>query len=251
MDRGLYSSTSGGMLAAKRLDVIANNIANVNTVGFKAERIVTRQQQFSDTLAGSIGGLEGTQGDFDRTPGVVTLGTATDFSPGPVQYTGQPLNVALKNPKDFFVVVTPQGELYTRAGNFMQTNEGLLVTPDGMPVSGDGGPINLPPGVAKLSATGAIIVNGQTVGKLKTVRFNDVTKLERTEGVRFRAPIAAGPTDIEPDLVPESVEMPNVGVVEGMVDMMSSQRAFEAYSKTVKSIDELNDRAIRSARATG
>lgn len=248
MDRGIYAASSGGLLSAKKIEIVSNNLANVNTVGYKAEHLATRQQAFSDTLASKLPGVEGKKGDFDRVPGVVQVGTVTDFTPGPVSYTGDPLSVALSARHQFFAVNTPQGELYTRAGNFARDAEGNLVTLDGFPVLGDGGPIVLPPGNASINGAGMIYVNNQPIGRLRVVEVEDVTKLERMGSARFRLTGGGSVNTVEAAVIPESVEMANVQTVEGMIDLISVNKAFEAYTKTVKTIDELNDRSTRMAR---
>lgn len=251
MDRGLYSASSGGFLATRRLDIVANNLANINTVGYKAERLIARKQEFGDTLAATMPGRELRRGDFERTPGVIVEGTATDFTNGPIQYTGDPLHVALTDPKQFFTVTTPQGELLTRAGNFTKNSEGQLVTADGMPVSGAGGPITMPPGIAKISPNGTITVNGRNVGKVRVVQVQDTTALERIGSTRFKLQSGTAEELETPYLAAESVEMPNIQVVDGMIDMINASKAFEAYTKTAQTINELNDRAIRNTRSTG
>ena len=139
MDRGIYAAASGGLSSLRLLEVISNNMANSSTVGFKAERLVGRQQSFSDTLAGTLAEQPARAlGDQERTPGVTDVSTLTDFTPGPISNTGNPLNVALVKDNQFFVVQTPEGEEYTRAGNFTLDSGGTLVTPDGFPVLGDG-----------------------------------------------------------------------------------------------------------------
>ena len=171
MDRGVYAAASGGLLQARRLQLVANNLANVSTVGFKAERLVSRQQEFADTLASSIAqNAPHAKGDQQRTPGVVDIDSVTDFSPGPVTTTGNPLNVALNNKNQFFVVNTPDGERYTRAGNFTLNAQGTLVTPDGQPVLGEGGPITIQGGSnATISGNGTVSLNGASVGRLRVV----------------------------------------------------------------------------------
>lgn len=253
MDKGIYTATSGGLHYTRKLDVTANNIANVNTVGYKAERLLSREQEFTDTLIGSLpqqnaGKTAQLQQQFEQTPGVVSIGTSTDFSPGPVQQTGNPLNVAIGQKNSFFVVSTPQGDAYTRAGNFSINSEGSLVTPDGFAVQGDGGPLTLPPGAPSIAENGLVLVDGQEVGKLKLVEFANPETLLRSDGTRFTAGPGTTPTDSTSDLIPASLEMPNVNMMSGMIELVNTQRAFEAYSKTVKTVDELNDRSIRNAR---
>lgn len=250
MDRGLYTATSGGMNNVTQIDVISNNLANVNTVGFKAQRLVTKQQEFSDTLASKLEGLPGrAQADFNDTPGVVSVATSTDFTQGPISETGNPLHVAIGQDNAFFTIQTPEGNQYTRAGNFTLDAERTIVTPDGYPVVGSGGPIQLPTGQATITANGSVVVDGDTVAQLQLVQFQDLKPLQRVEGTRFTAQgLEATPVE-SPRLVTRSVELPNVNVVEAMVQLVNASRAFEGYQKTVRTIDELNEQVIRSARS--
>ena len=250
MQRGIYSAASGGLVSEKRIEVLANNLANVSTTGFKAQRIQARQQEFSDTLASQMNGVtQRAESDFDRTPGVVEGGAYTDFSAGPVQTTGNPLDVALQNEKDFFVIQTPAGTEYTRAGNFSVDTQGNLITADGMPVSGDGGPLTLPPGTASIHEDGSVSVGKELVGRLQVVRFEDPSQLQRSQGTRFKLAGGAQPESLDvPSVISGALEMPNVNVVEGMVEMISAQRSFEAYTKTVTTIDEMNETALRTTR---
>ena len=253
MDRGLYSATAAGLVADRQVQVVSNNLANVNTVGFKGQRLTTKQQEFSDTLASTIAGVPArAQSDQEQTPGIVDTTTVTDFTPGSINFTGNALNVALRDANTFFVVQTPQGEAYTRAGNFSLNAERQLVTADGLPLTGDGGVIALPPGKISLNSTGTVTVDGSNIARLRIVSFEDPKSLERTEGVRFKAAAGAQPRIAEnAEVVPESLEMPNVDTVTSMVDLITASKAFEAYTKSVRTIDEMNDRIIRNARTTG
>lgn len=251
MDRGIYAAASGGLLNTTRLDVIANNLANLNTVGFKAQRLAARQQQFSETLASSLPNISAqAQGDFTQTPAVMQDGIYTDFSPGPISETGNPLHVALSKPNQFFVVTTPQGEAYTRAGNFSLNAEGTLVTADGLEVQGDGGAITLPPGEVSITSNGSVVVNKEVVARLRVAEIEDTKQLQRIEGVRFILRNAQANT-VPAEVVPRSIEMANINPVQAMVDMINANRAFEAYSKSARTIDDLNTEALRVSRSTG
>lgn len=251
MDRGIYTASSGGLAAARRLDLVGHNLANVNTVGFKAERLLTRQQEFSDTLAGVLpkGVPARAEADQNISPGVVNAETVTDFSPGPVSFTGNGLNVALEKPNHFFVVRTPQGDAYTRAGNFVLDSEGNVTSPDGMPVQGEGGPIVVNGGNPSITSNGTVLVNGQPAGRLRVVEFDDLKGLKRAEGVRFLSSGGAQPRAVDAQVVPASLEMANISVVEAMVDMINAQKSFESYAKTVQTINELNEGALRTSRS--
>ena len=253
MDKGLYAASSAGLLATKRLDVVANNIANVNTIGFKGERLAARQQEFGDTLASRVAGNNpvAAQRNFERTPGVIATGTTTDFSMGNIQYTGNPLDVALAQSNQFFTMNTAQGLVFTRAGNFSVNTEGTLVASDGTPVNGDGGPINVPAGPVNISPNGTILSGTRVIARLQVVQVNDLNNLERVGGSRFKLKTGDTTAVDNPRLAAQSVEMPNIQVIEGMVDMIAASKAFEAYTKTAKTIDELNERAIRTARSQG
>ena len=253
MDRGIYTATSAGLIAERQMQIVSNNLANTSTAGYKGQRIITKQQEFADTLASTLlNAPTRAKSDQDNTPGVVDVSSITDFAPGPIGTTGDPLNVALTAPNQFFVVQTPQGEAYTRAGNFKINAEGQLITPDGMPVVGDGGPISVSTGKATIANTATLSVDGKPIGKLRVVEFDDPQKLERTGGVRFKATGGAQARQVEnPQVVTESLEMPNVNVVGSMVEMINASKGFEAYTKTIKTIDDLNTTATRSARSNG
>ncbi len=253
MDKGIFTATSGGLLESRRLQNASNNVANTNTVGFKTQKLASRQQEFKDTLVGATKpGDVIAAANAERTPGVVSTATVVDFSPGAVSYTGNALHVALADSETFFVVQTPQGEEYTRAGNFGLNRAGQLVTSDGLPVMGTSGPIEVGEGIPKIMGNGAVLSNDQEVAKIRTVQITDLKSLEHRGGTRFGFGAGGGAAnELPPRLIEQSVELPNNTVLESMVDMITIQRSFEAYTKVVRSIDEINERVIRLARAAG
>lgn len=246
MDRGTYVSASGGLVQLRKLDVVNNNLANVNTVGFKKEMLVGETQTFDETLAKLVEGQDPfARPDHQRMPGVVHVRSVTDFSPGPVRQTGNALDVALRNPNDFFVVNTANGQRYTRAGNFTINENNELSTVDGVPVVGDGGAISINSGVVNIAANGAVLVNGAQVGRLQVARIAEPSSLVREAGTRFAlAPGQPAPTTVEADVIPSSLEMSNVSVVSSMVDLITTSRSFDLYTKAAQSIDQLNQTAI-------
>jgi flagellar basal-body rod protein FlgG len=246
MEQGTYAAASGGLVQLRKLEVLNNNLANMNTVGFKRQYLVNQEQAFSDTFTALLKVEDPyAKGDHDRVHGATSIRTMTDFSQGPIRTTGEPFDVALQDPRDFFAVTTPEGTLYTRAGNFTLDVEGNLVTPDGAKVQGDGGPIvvNLPGGT--IGPDGTIIANRIPVARLQVFRFADPNGLERVGETRFRLPAGSGnPTTVEPMIVPGALEMANVSPVTGVVDLITTSRAFEAYTKAAMTIDQMNQAAI-------
>jgi flagellar basal body rod protein FlgG len=257
MERGSYVSASGGLVQLRKLDVVSNNLANANTPGFKRQVLVGEEQSFDQTLANMVGVQDPyARGDHERTPGVVDIQTVTDFSAGPIQFTGNPLDVALRKENQFFVIEGPAGPLYTRAGNFTLDGEGNLVTQDGFTVLGDGGQITAAGTGVKIGPDGRVFTDEGTVGRLQVVEMAEPRAFERVGGTRFammpaeriRAAglNAAEPEQIDnPDIVSASLEMPNVSAMTSIIDLISVNRAFELYTKTAQTIDQMNQTSIQ------
>ncbi len=251
MDRGIYAALSGGLSNDRLLEVIGNNLANANTVGYKAERLSNRQQDFSDTLAGVMGSADlSARNSQIQIPGVAAISTVTDFTAGPIEYTGNPLHVALVKENQFFVVQGEKGESYTRAGNFSMDQNGFLVTPSGSQVMGEGGPITLKPG-SQITANGTIMAGTEEVGRLRVVEIDDLKKLQRQTGTSFTLSGGAQAAAVEANVIPESVELPNISIVQSMVEMVNAGRAFESYTKSARTIGELDETAMRTVRSAG
>jgi flagellar basal-body rod protein FlgF len=252
MDIGTYVATSSGVLQMRKLEVQNNNLANINTVGFKGQYVVAETQDFDKTMASALDGevAEEARNDQARTPNVVGVRTRIDFSQGAIQRTGNPLDVALRNAKDFFVVSTPQGDQYTRAGNFTLSATGELVTPDGYRVQGEGGVIAAAAPGVEILPNGAVRSGPNAaggvpniVGRLRVVRIEDPSKLQAVEGARFKG-TGVQAAQVDALLEPQSLEMSNVSAITGMVDLISTNRAFEAYTKAAQSLDGMNQIAV-------
>jgi flagellar basal-body rod protein FlgF len=246
MDRGTYIAAAAGLAQFKKVDVVSNNLANASTVGYKREMVTTEAQEFKETLASAIATDHPyAQADHERMNAVSLVSTYTDFSAGPIQSTGNPLDAALRNPNDLFAVNTPEGLQYTRAGNFAVNSEGLLVTQDGYEVQGDGGPIQISGPNPKIQSDGSILVNGEVQGILGVYRFEDTEGLERAGGNRFRpAASSAAPEQVAASVATESLELSNSSAINGVTDLMTAQRAFQMYTKVAESVDSINQVAI-------
>jgi flagellar basal-body rod protein FlgF len=245
MDRGSYAAASGGMAQLRLLDTVTNNLANINTVGFKQDVLVQNQQRFEDTLASGMATDVYAKGDHDRTPGAFSVESAIDFTPGPARKTNEPLDVTLRKANDFFVVLTPEGPQLTRAGNFTLDATGTLVTSDGFPVSGGGGSITVTGARASISPGGAVQAGGVTVGQIQVMQVADTKSLEKLGSNRFKIK-EDQPNGIEvtPDLETGTLESANISMTSAMVQMISAHRGFQAYTKVAGAIDEMNKDAV-------
>ena len=183
MDRGTYAAASAGFLNINKLNVVSNNLANVNTPGFKRQVVYGDEQTFDETLASVVAQNDPfARGDHERTPGVTNVRTATDFTIGSIKQTGNPLDVALRNPNDFFTIQTPDGIQYTRAGNFTLNSEAEIVTHDGMRLLGDGGAVTANGADVQITPGGGVMVDGQLNSNIQVVRFADTSQLVRAGG---------------------------------------------------------------------
>lgn len=242
MGTELYVSTSGAISRFHQLEIIANNLANVNTLGFKADR-----SQFQTALESQIRNSTGELAAgaparaFVRTGGVVT-----DHSLGNVVRTGRRLDAAIEGP-GFFAVETSTGTRYTRAGSFIVDAGGTLTTLDGDPVLGDGGPIQVGTTQAAIEISGQVVdAEGSVLGRLRVEVFDDPRMLRKEGKNLFLAPPAAVGIPAEAvQLLPGSVESSNVKAVQELATMMILQREFEAGMKIMQADDEATEQLIR------
>jgi flagellar basal-body rod protein FlgF len=237
MNRGIYATASGMLAGQKWMDVVSQNLANVSTTGYKRNELA-----FSDRLVREMR----TNGGRGQHVGSLGSGAAlikeyTVFEQGPVQSTGNPLDVAIASDKGLFKVETPQGVRYTRDGGFGINTQRELVTRSGFKVlDPSGSPIELPEEEFNIAPNGAIMAGGQEVARIG-VYDGTFTKAGNNlfEGV--------GVTVIdEPSLKPAALEGSNVNAVEAMIQMISVNRAFEMAQKSITQQDELTQRLISS-----
>jgi flagellar basal-body rod protein FlgG len=242
MDQGIYTAASGAIAMEARLDMIANNLANLNTAGYKKDRI--NYQDFSKLLdASSL-----YPGQFRSIPvDVVTKATTIDLSQGPCRETGNPLDVAIAG-KGFFVVNTSNGPRYTKDGSFHISPEGVLVNAQGLSVQGEGGDIALGSGHVGIDRTGNISMNDTSIDKLQLVDI-PADKLIRQGNGLFAVKEGTAPEAVESvDLIQGFLESANVEPVKEMVLMIETQRAYDAYQRVIRS---LNDAYAKSMTNVG
>ena len=253
MIRSLNTAATGMVAQQYNLDVIANNLANVNTNGFKQQRA-----EFQDLMYQTFRASGATVGGSTKTPessqvglGVRFIGNATNQSQGPLQASGNPLDVAI-NGEGYFAVERPDGTVaYTRDGSFKRDSNGLLVNGDGLPLQPN---ITIPSGATAItvSTTGVIsaILPGQNepqeIGSLQLTVFSNPSGLTRIGQNLYTA--GGGSGDAQTVAPGESgsgtlssgfIEGSNVQIVEEMVRMILAQRAYEINSKGIQTADEM------------
>lgn len=240
MNSGMYSALSGDINMMDKLDVTANNLANVNTAGFKRDRLY-----FSKTLDAATQSLNG--GAPTDNPIIAQVGMFTDYSAGSMQKTDNAFHMALDG-DGFFAVNTPNGVAYTRQGNFMRDKNGVLTTIDGYPVLGNGGStISIAGGKVEVDATGKITVDGTAVGSVQVVDFPKPYQLTKTGNAMFVpanpqvTPQAAAKTTVMQGYLENS----NVNAIAEMMQIIESSRSFESCQRVIRSYDDMAGKAIQ------
>jgi len=244
MNRTIYTVASGGMASLARLEAVSQNLANANTAGYKAGRLVFQVRPLSREDDPSGISLDPVLG---RTAAqVAEVASVRDFAQGAVRSSGNPLDVAISG-EGFFAVATPRGERYTRQGSFALDGEGYLVTQHGERVQGDGGDIAVGGGDIAIGDDGSITSDGLAVGRIKVVSFGPKPALV-PEGAALFAPVrgaTATPVDATAvRLQPAAVEASNVDAVASMVELVEVSRGFESYMRAMQRLDEVAQRSI-------
>lgn len=230
MDRSIFVALSGAVLQEKRLDYLSDNLANVNTTGFKRQKPV-----FENAVPRPYGA---------RTFAVLDE-VVTDMSQGLTEKTERKLDVAIKG-DGFFVVNTPQGQRYTRDGSFAIGADGALLTRDGYKVLGDKGEIKIASPDVVIDSLGNVQDKGNTVARLKLVSFNNPGGLVR-EGSFYmpaNASIAEAPVGANTQVEQGYIEVSNVNAVKAMTTMIEASRSYETQAKMIQAIDDMARKAI-------
>jgi len=271
MIRGWYTGASGMAAQQVRLDAISNNLANVDTNGYKRDTSVSKA--FAELLLrrmGDDGVMKNPFGSSDLAPVVGKLGTGvesnelyTQFEQGALKETQSDFDLALEG-KGFIAIETPQGERYTRNGAFVLGKEGFLETQDGYPVLGEKGPIQVKANNFQVDKDGNVYINEtyqndpfRLVGreentwdkivkldKLKIVQFDNDRFAAKQGSSLWGATIESGPASVmaagaRPKVVQGFVEASNVNPIMEMVNMIDVNRAYEANQKSIQSEDSM------------
>lgn len=239
MENALLVGLSRQMALARELDVIANNMANVGTNGFKA-----RSARFNEFIM-PIASAEGFPVRDRQLSYVIDKGTPIDLSQGSLERTGNPLDVALRG-DNYLVVQGPNGERYTRAGSLNINQQGELVTQTGLPVLGEGGPIRFGSSEsdAKIASDGTVSSDQGVKGKLRQVRFDNPRALSSDGNNLFASTAPAQPAGPTARVEVGAIEGSNVKAVIEMTRLMEVQRSYQGIANIMTKSDELRSRAI-------
>jgi flagellar basal-body rod protein FlgF len=257
--RGLYTAASGALVAEAQANNVANNLANASSGGFKQTLLQIQSATPMDiyriqTDPGRIPGkaLAG----VPAAPYVGSLGTGAqiydtpeDFAQGPLQETGNKLDVALTGANGFFSVETPQGLRYTRDGQFTLDANGNLLTMDGNAVIGQNNqPIQVQQqlGPVTIGSDGTISQNGQIINKLTITSFANLVNLRKEGDNNFvdtgNAQAGTSTSGVQQGFLEQS----NGNIVSSMVNLITAERWFDANERVIKTEDDATNTAINS-----
>ncbi len=251
MNRAVYPILSGALAQERQMQVFANNMANVNTAGFKQD-----DQGFKSVMARAQVGVSSFthSAGFGSQIGVIPPGPAervfaapsavhTSFEAGRLRITGNPLDTAIQG-SGFFEIKTPQGLRYTRSGMFSLDSQRRLVTNLGYPVMGTKGEIKVPPGTVQVGTQGGIDVDGRPVATLKIMDFpTDHMPQKHLEGLF--ASESAQPAK-NPQVQGGHIEESNVNSIGEMVKMIQGMRNYESSQKLIQTLDHMAEISIQS-----
>jgi flagellar basal-body rod protein FlgF len=232
MDAAMYKALSGAVAQMRRLDVTSQDLANVNTSGYKGQRLA-----FREVLADRIAPEE-------RPGGWVAIGDQrTRLGPGDISTTANPFHLALEN-DGFFVVQTARGERYTRNGSFTLGSDGTVMTSQGDALMGESGPIQVLGGRMEVAADGTVRSDDGEVGRIRIVRFTESSRVVKEGATLFRSVPENVELAANVRVLQGSLEQSNVNPIDGMVSLISLNRQFEAYERAMRLMDGATERLL-------
>jgi flagellar basal-body rod protein FlgF len=248
----MYTAASGALVAQSAVDTIANNLANVNTAGFKRTLLQVQSQPERDiyrfqTDPTKSGGAAAQQLIGALGTGAQVYDTPADYAQGAIAATGNDLDVALSGP-GFFAVRGNAGVRYTRDGAFLRDANGYLTAENGDRVLGaNGAPVVLPAqGAVAIGRDGAISVAGRPYDRLNIVEFANAAGLRPEGASRFVDAGAGARQATTTSALQGSLEKSNADVVRSMVDLIANERWFDANEKSIKTQDDAVGEAIQT-----
>ena len=246
MIRGMYSATAGMMTMLSRVQTIANNLANVDTPGYREDtmRLTTFPQMLMSRMFANGGSSSAPIGQ--NALGVVNESMSVRLTQASLRPTDNPLDLAVQG-AGFFAVQTRDGVRYTRDGSFRRDANNQLVTSQGdFVLDANGAPITVPSGLVTVTPTGQIQVDGRAVGQVGLTEFGQPTQLRKTANNLLEDPTGQSqPGPALTSVVQQGyLEGSNVDPVRAMADMMVAQRAYESNARMVQIQDDMTHRAV-------
>lgn len=227
MDSGYYAACTAVKAQSQALEIAANNIANVNTSGYRGQI-----PSFESLLVANRSMPPDAWSDLLNHFGTVN-GTRVDLRQGNLEQSGNPLDFAIEGP-GFFTVQTRAGTLYTRNGRFHVSGRGQLVSAAGDPVLGETGPITIEnDGTVAISGDGTVSVNGALIGKLRLVEIADPNSIAPVGGSYYSAPAKDARPAISSVVRQGMLESSNVNAVSAMIGLITAQRQAEMAERAM------------------
>ncbi|MBR4341435.1 MAG: flagellar hook-basal body protein [Lachnospiraceae bacterium] len=258
MLRSLYTGWTGMYTQQKRLDVISNNMANVTTVGYKKEFVTS--QSFNDILAIKI--RDNSEGWRQRSIGDLSPGAKigeiyTDYTQGSLRQTDNTFDIGIEGKGFFKVNVTDiEGntyQSYTRAGQFHMTNDGYIVDANGNHLQSEAGDFQVPVDARQIviDGQGYVYADDTLIDRIELTDFEDYEYLKKFQDTYYRPVDGATEKEPEATLRQGYTEQSNVMVVNEMVDLIATTRAYEANQKVIKAADSVMEQAATSVGRIG
>jgi flagellar basal-body rod protein FlgF len=248
MSDGIYAALSGAVASERALEIVANNVANVGTTGFRGERVA-----FTETVARAQATQVAGRAPVPQSLRYTEIAESRiDTTQGPLRQTGNPLDLAISGDA-YFAVDTPEGARFTRDGSFVVGSDGVLRTRQGFAVRGAGAlegpasPITIP-----LASDGTLSTETQVIGQLALYRFERPSDLSPESGsLLVASDVRAAVEAPGAQVVSGFLEGANVGPITGMNDLISASRSFEAFQRVIQSFRSLDERAARDLAGGG
>lgn len=258
MIKEIYTAALGMLPEQTKLEVIANNLANSNSIGFKREGVFEREIiEAKLNLLKNMGIAETAD---------LPIGTYTDFAVGKFENTGNPLDIAIDNPNGFFQLEDEEGNQFlTRAGNFQLSKDGFIIAKDGKFLLGEQGRLNVlrefvinsstiegnTSANIKITERGEVFLNQAFIGKINIIKVEQLGSLEKINGIYFKPSDKTQMENFPQDeilLRQGWLESSNVDVIREMVDLIELQRLFDLGTKVIQTNDNTLEQSIRIGR---
>jgi flagellar basal-body rod protein FlgG len=251
MLKAIYSPMSGALAQEKALEIISNNLANANTVGFKGDNVTFKllnpepEKNYKSPLPPanykvSLDEVMPLHGNDIAYVGIA--GIHRDESQGPAMQTGNPTDLMIEG-EGMLAVNTQDGTRYTRSGQLSVSPDGVLMTPAGHPVLGEKGVIAVKAGKFEVNRLGEVYQNNQLLDRIPVYKFNDTEQLERS-GMNlwfYGGPENGRSVNRDAGIAQGALEGSNVNAMKNLTSMIIAHRSYEAYQKAISNYDKIMD----------